>query len=343
MNNFKIQALIVGSFGAGAIENSFFSGFVDNEINVEKFDMASSIDTYCRFGRIGKLINKFIPIEPWIRKANRDLLIDIKNKKINLLIIIGQNYVMTGTLSQIKAMFDLKIVHIWQDSLTFLNSNLINSIKLYDLICTYSKSSIPIFKLYGGKEVLWLPLAADPHLHKNTFVKNEYSADLTFIGQWRPEREAAINALLKAIPNLNLKIWGLDWKRNSKNKIIIKSWQGKSLYGLNFSRAVGLSKLNLNVIDDTNYPAANMRFFEIPCSGGIQLCSECPEMSDYFENRLNILFFKDYDELVSIVKNSINNIDLLENIRQQSYNLVMHSHTYKNRVESIITKLYPTF
>lgn len=53
------------------------------------------------------------------------------------------------------------------------------------------------------------------------------------------------------------------------------------------------SKVNLNIIDPTNHPAANMRFFEIPVAGGLQVCSACPEMNDVFRDGEHLFYYQD--------------------------------------------------
>lgn len=104
---------------------------------------------------------------------------------------------------------------------------------------------------------------------------------MTFIGGWRPEREA----VLAGLAGLDLKIWGPEWDRRcAGNAVVLKAWQGRPLVGTEFATAVAASKVNLNIIDPTNHPAANMRFFEIPVAGGLQVCSACPEMSGVFRD-----------------------------------------------------------
>ena len=58
--------------------------------------------------------------------------------------------------------------------------------------------------------------------------------------------------------------------------MIRRAWQGRALRGADFAKAVSCSKLSLNIIDPTNYPAANMRFFEITTAGGLQVTYRLP-------------------------------------------------------------------
>jgi spore maturation protein CgeB len=86
------------------------------------------------------------------------------------------------------------------------------------------------------------------------------------------------------------------------------------------------------VIDDTNYPAANMRFFEIPAAGGLQLSSACPEMAHIFKNKENILYFSDVKELIAQIDFVMKNPDDSKYIREQSHQFVKKHHSYQNRL-----------
>jgi spore maturation protein CgeB len=334
-----LKVMMVGSFGPGALENSYASGFRDIDCTIITFDISAAVQRNCRLGKIGQYFNKFIPVEPWIRKANRELILELRRIKPDLLIVFGQNMVLTSALAQIKAMTEVKTVYIWQDTLLFMGINQVNSLPLYDLICTYSKSNIKPVQDLGGRNVVWLPLGADPHIHSMVSPNEKFKCDVAFIGQWRPEREAAVSALLKQIPELSVKLWGPDWKRRSKDPLIKKAWQGRSLYGKEFAQAIVSAKLNLNVIDDTNFPAANMRFFEIPCAGGLQVCSDCPEMESEFINGESIFYYKDHAELARIVRSLLQDESQTQQVGRNARDMIFESHTYKHRAQKILELL----
>ena len=335
------KVMMVGSFGPGALENSYASGFKDAGCDTSTFDMTEAVKRNCRLGKFGQLFNKFVPVEPWIRKANREMILELKKSNPDLLVVFGQNLVLTSALAQIKAMFRVKTIYIWQDTLLFLGVNQTNSLPLYDLICTYSKSNIKPLEDLGGRNVIWLPLGADPHIHSQVKPNEKFMSEVAFIGQWRPEREAAIVALVNQLPDLNIKIWGPDWKRRSKNSSIRNSWQGRSLYGKEFAQAIVSASVNLNIIDDTNYPAANMRFFEIPCAGGLQISSACPEMENEFKHGESIFYFHDYAELADIVRSLLKNEINIEHISQIAHKMIIENHTYESRARKILELLNP--
>jgi spore maturation protein CgeB len=334
-----LKVILVGSFSIGAFEHCYASAFRDNNCEVITFDISEAINKNCRLGKIGQLFNKFVPVEPWIRKANREMILKIKQSNPDILIVFGQNGVLTSALAELKTIDQISLVYVWQDAFLNMGNNQINSLRLYDLICSYSKNSITALQELGGKKVIWLPLGADAHLLSGVKVREEFRCDIAFIGQWRPEREDVVSALINQIPGISVKLWGPDWKRRSKDEKIIKAWQGRSLYGKEFAQAIVSAKLNLNIIDVTNYPAANMRFFEIPCAGGLQISSVCPEMESEFKNGETTFYFKNHSELAEIVKSLLNDESTIDLVRRKANIKIMEGHTYKHRAQEILESL----
>lgn len=337
MNNPKV--MLVGSFGKGALEFSYLSAFKDTGCDVYPFDISAAELSYCRFGKFGRLFNKFVPVEPWIHKSNREMVLEVIKKKPDILVIIGQNRVLPSALAQIRAMSSILTVFIWPDTLLNLKSNLMVSLPLYNLICTYSQSNLPVFKMLGGETVSWLPLGADPHMHPVLPQNDLFKCDVAFIGQWRPERELALAILFRELPDISIKIWGPDWKRRTNNIKIKEAWQKRSLYGQEFAQATISAKLCLNIIDDTNFPAANMRFFEIPCAGGLQVCSPCPEMENIFINGETVFYYKTPDDLPELVHSLLNDEELRKKVALKANQFVLNEHSYLKRAKQILSIL----
>jgi spore maturation protein CgeB len=217
----------------------------------------------------------------------------------------------------------------------------IAALPLYDLVACYGREAVAPFQLLGARRTEWVPLAGDPHMHLvhslSEADKQEYGADISFIGGWCPEREEALGIILAENQYKNVKIWGPDWKRRcSGNQKIVKAWQGRPLYGEKFAKVHAASRICLNIIDDTNYPAANMRFFEIPMAGGLQVCSLCPEMENEFRHGETIFYFKSTQELPVLIRNVLADDSLCLRVARTSHELVMYKHTYRHRVQKIM-------
>jgi len=334
--------MLVGHFGIGALAQSYKIAFEGLGYEVFAFDIGSSVEKHCRLGALGRKFNAYVPVGAWARKANREMVVKAGQLMPQVVVVVGSCPVSAGALAQMKASLEVTLVHIWTDTLVNLDSSLIECLPLYDLECVYSRSALEPMKRLGAGCPVWTPLAGDPSLHgvpeREEPEAVEYGADVTFIGGWRPEREALLSALTSFHLKIRLKIWGPDWgRRCNKNPAILKAWQGRALRGREFAKAVASSKINLNMIDRTNYPAANMRFFEIPCAGGLQVCSPCPEMEPEFKHGETIFYYRDESELPDLIRGLLGDDELRERVKRAAHGKVMEKHLYRHRARQILS------
>jgi glycosyltransferase involved in cell wall biosynthesis len=331
------RVMLVGDYTLGNLECSYRTAFEALGCDVCSFSMTDAVARYTRLGLPGRLLNAFIPVEPWLRKANRDLALKAAEVKPDALITFGHYPIRVGALAQIKASVDTVLVHIWPDTLLNWDANLTVCLPLYDLVATYSKANVPLFQKLGAQKAVWVPLAGDPALHPRMACtaaeQRSFGAEVTFVGGWRPEREM----ILSQLGSYRLAIWGPDWgQRCRRNPLIMGAWRGRAIYGADFSRAIACSKINLNIIDPTNYPAANMRFFEIPISGGLQVASSCPEMEDDFKHGEHVFYYRDVEELPHLLDLVLGNDTLQQDVSAAAYAKALSGHTYTHRASSIL-------
>jgi spore maturation protein CgeB len=334
------RAMLVGQFSPGALENSYCRALEELGWQVVRFDIIESIQGHVRLGRAGRFFNLFVPVEPWIRKSSRDLMLRVLDLQPDLIVTFGHYPVRVGALAQIRSSSPAKLVHIWPDPMVNWTTHLTVCLPLYDLLATYSRATVPVFRDLGIDAVAWIPLAGDPALHPklegNQADRSEFAAEVSFIGAWRPEREV----ILSQLGGFDLKIWGPDWGRRCRqNRAIMKAWQGRALYGLDFAKAVSGSKVNLNIVDPGNYPAANMRFFELSTAGGFQVSSACPEMMEYFRHGEQIYYYRQSEELQRIIAAVLADNKLRERVAVAAHQKVHAEHTYTHRARALLRHL----
>lgn len=339
------RILVAGQFCHGSLEGSYVRAFELEGATVKRFDLNGTVAKYTRLGRVGALFNRFSPIEAWINKANRDLVVATAAFQPDFLMVGGAGPVRAGALAQIRASAPrTRLLMLWPDTLLRLLPHVSPCLPLYDLVASYSSSAVEPFRRLGAPLVEWVPLGADLELHPAAGTLTEedrrvYGCDVTFVGNHRPEREETFLLLLRA--GFSVKVWGPeDWRRGSRQPGEVKKyWQGRSLYGEGFAKAVRCAHVALNPIDPTNYPAANMRFFEVPACRGIALNSACPEMEPIFPHRGSTLYYRSDEELVPLLRELLAKPDELARIAHAAHQQVADAHTYRHRVRQIISLL----
>lgn len=334
------RILIVGNAHRGNLEASYEAAFRQLGCEVEVFSLARAVDGYARLGRAGRVFNRFVPVEAWVRKANRDLVMKAIEWQPGVVLIVGQHPVRLGAVAQLQTGTSVRVGLVWPDTLLNLEDNLVACLPVLDAVFTYSERSVASFRRLGAGTVEWVPLAGDPQLHTpatpSPVERAQYGADVTFIGGWRPEREAVLTGLT----GLDLKIWGPEWDRRcAGNAVVLKAWQGRPLVGAEFATAVAASKVNLNIIDPTNHPAANMRFFEIPVAGGLQVCSACPEMSGVFRDGEQLFYYHDAGGLRALLQTLLAQEPRRRAVAAAGQALALGAHTYRHRAERILAAL----
>lgn len=338
--------LIVGSNSPHALESAYERAFHQLGWSVSYWDPAAVLQKVARGGRVGRFMVDFLTVDPWIRKVNREFVLKAIEEKPTLILTFTHRQIRAGALAQIRAAVDTALVNIWPDTLVNWGTHHTANLPMYDLVATYSQQSVAQLQRLGASNVAWIPLAGDPDYHRPAAActpeeAKQLGADITFIGGWRPEREAVLTQLAQS-SRYTVKIWGPEWGRRCKgNEIITSAWQGRPLFGHELATSVANSRINLNIIDPTNYPAANMRFFELAVIGGLQVCSPCPEMEDTFRHGEHVLYYRDTAELEAVVSSLLADENHRQQVASAGQRLCLAAHTYTHRASAILQRSLP--
>jgi spore maturation protein CgeB len=336
----KFKVVILGNTGLGSLELSYKTAFEYLGYEVLLLDVDKHIFNYVPFGKLGNYVNTFLGVDSWIKKGNRDLVLKIKKFNPELTLVFCNANFISGSLAFLKSICNSKLGLIWPDTVFNIGNNIMANHSLYDFVGCYSSNSVPVFKAIGFRDVFWLPLAADQWLHGVNTISQNYRYDIAFIGGWRPERENTLNLIKNNFPKAKLLIKGPEWLKRCKIKSLKANIDDGIAIGSDFAKLINVSKINLNIIDATNFPAANMRFFEIPMCNGFQLSSSCPEFESIFTEQNHISYYDSDNSLISKVNHYLNLDNLsLSKIISNAYKLVNNEHTYVHRAEQLIKSI----
>lgn len=335
---------VVGSGGKYSLEASYARALQRLGCTVDFFDLAKAVSRHTKLSRVGQLFNDFVPVEAWVRKANRELFVHVVETNPQVLLIAGSAPVRVGALAQIKVSRpDTKLVLLWPDPFYSMERYTVESLGMFDLVATYSRESVAVVERLGARRACWLPFAADLEIHPPDVTvteadRAEYSCDVTFIANHRPEREEAVLALLDA--GIDVQVWGLDlWRRHARHPGRVRDYfHEKLLCGEDVVRATRCAKVCLNIMDPGNYPGANMRFFENFATRTASVNSPCPELDGQFPDRV-VTAYSDVADLVATVRELLGDDDLRRSMSERALELVKSGHTYDDRARSLLAAL----
>jgi glycosyltransferase involved in cell wall biosynthesis len=340
-----MRVSVLGRASSLGLEASYGRALAALDCKVGYFDLEAAVVRHTRLSRVGQLFNNFVPVEAWVRKANRELFLHAFDERPDVLIVPGATQVRVGALAQIKVSRPAtRLVLLWPDPLVSLERHTLESLPIYDLVVTYSRDSVGAMERLGARRVMWLPFAVDFEVHPSEVEvtaadRARFACDVILIGNHRPERERAILALVEA--GIAVKVYGTElWKRDAaRPDQVERYWQREVLMGADYVKASRSAELCLNVIDPGNYPAANMRFFENFATGTASLNSPCPELAEEFVDREATAYFDSNESLVSTVRELQGNPDLRRRMGARAKDLVTRAHSYRHRAASLLAAL----
>ncbi|MDK9717036.1 MAG: glycosyltransferase [Trichlorobacter sp.] len=163
------------------------------------------------------------------------------------------------------------------------------------------------------RQSYWLPLACDPDLHRDHGISRMYPVG--FVGGMNNNRERLLTKVVGVAP--------VQYER---------------CYLEDMARLFSASKIGFNhaSLDDLN-----MRFFELPSTGALQLFSQTVGSGQQ-------LLFKDGEEIViyseenlaELVSYYLEHDSLREQIAQRAKLMVHTAHTYDHRVEDLLSIVF---
>ena len=255
--------------------------------------------------------------------------IKIKNNvdlfKPDLVISIKGESVLPETIDYIKSK-NIKIVLWYPDDPRFFNSLTRYIAPHYNIIFTYSKNAIKLYKKINIKNVYRLHFGCSKNIHSIEDWDNNMINKVLFIGTFTIKRYRFTKKMIKG--GVDMDIYGSHWPKkvagtNVKN----------SVYGSDYVKLMQKYSLVLNIHNDINY-GPNMRVFEATGSSSTLLTDNAEDLSNFFENNNEILIYSNVDDAIKISKQFLNKPDY--NIRKNAYKKCHENYEYTKIIKELI-------
>ena len=186
-----------------------------------------------------------------------------------------------------------------------------------------------------------LPLAADPDLFKpisDSQTLAPFRAPVSFMGSGYPNRRLFFSDLL----DFNFKIWGTEWDLSSPLGLNVQS-NGRRVTTEETVLIYNATQVNLNLHSsvfsnglDRDGNFVNPRTFEIASCGAFQLVDERNPLPQYFNPDLEMVTFRDLDDLKQKITFYLNRPDLRKEFGARARERVLSEHTYQHRMQTML-------
>jgi spore maturation protein CgeB len=333
------KILVVGEFCEGAAAYSYLKAFCDLGYCVEKFNCKKKYLSnfnlgISKFNHLMQLVDNFI--------INRLFRLKVKKTSPDLVFIAKADNITHKSLYFIKSKFKQYLVNFYPDNPFCFwngnsNSNILMSFPIYDSILIWSKMLVSTIESAGCRNVIYFPFVYDNDVFSQEIKiidedHDKYKSDVCFVGTWEKDREIWLEDLCKAMPQLDLAIWGNDWDSNlAKNSILRNKLKGHAVYGVKMIKAFRLSKIVLNFIRRQNMTSHNMRTLEVPASKAFLLTERTVEQAEeLFSEGESVACFISLDELVEKIDYYLNHNEERDKISKNSWEVVKKYELRKN-------------
>lgn len=232
---------------------------------------------------------------PFSSVANRRLRDRVVAEKPDLVLVFKGLLVSRDTVEAVKASGSLAFCFNPDSPFGSLPGEVTEELRraLSAWDCYFIWGRFLVERLYstGLGRVEYLPFAWDPERMPFQAPAESPRYGVSFVGTHSEHREQWLGELT----DLDLHVWGPRWTEARSD--VRQSVRGSLVTWPEFSDIVRDSAVSLNIPFPRNIPGHNMRTFEIPGCGGLQLSNAASEIADFFEPGKEILLFRTVEEL----------------------------------------------
>jgi spore maturation protein CgeB len=296
-----MRILIVGADSKYAIEKPYLEYLAkQKEVDhIELFAAQKLFLDYYNQSIINKLLYR-IGISSILKKVNNKLRKKVLEYKPDIVFVFKGMEIFPITLSWIKNQ-GIKLVNYNPDNPFIFsgrgsgNKNITDAISLYDLHLTYNESVKEKLEDTYTIPVELLPFGFDITDEVYQQAESEHEIlKVCFLGNADTLRATFVTAL--ADSGVEMDVYGEFWQKFiSHPKINIH----QSVYGTTFWKTLRKYRVQLNIMRPHNPDSHNMRTFEIPGIGGIELAPRTSQHQSFFEENTEIFLYDDIEDCIA--------------------------------------------
>jgi spore maturation protein CgeB len=267
--------------------------------------------------------------EPGILRAAAEFAPDV------ILVLLG-NQLSPKTVEALRKTSRVPIVCWCQDQLSTLGRQYLLG-AAYDAVYVKDRYMQSLFsRMIRSAPFYYLPEACNPRVHRPLELTDAeaatYGCDLMIAGTLYYYRQE----ILQELRDFDVKVWGYrpDWLVDR----MPGRFMGRDVRGDQKVRATLAARICLNTLHYAEVDGLNCRAFEIAGCGGFQLVSEVSVLGEHFEPDVEVVAFRNVEELREKARYYLERPELRREIAARGRARAHRDHTYENRLVEILTR-----
>ena len=203
------------------------------------------------------------------------------------------------------------------------------AVDLFELVASNDPTHLKTWAKLGSKKNFVPYAAASQKALKKTSLPRIF--DVVFVGSLSNSRQEVLLELVRS--RISISIFGYGQKLHPE---LEKHYHGQ-VWGEQTNQVYKQSKIALNFLPDHMPVGGNMRTFEIPANGALQITTRCPET--WFLPGKEIIISQTIEEIKDKINFYLVNNKLREKIALAGQKRTQKDHAYKNRFKQILDQI----
>ncbi len=209
--------------------------------------------------------------------------------------------------------------------------------KIVDVVVENDEEYAKLWRKQGAGRTITLPISSvDPQRHTKIAVsdqeKKEYSCDVCFVGTLTKKRQKILKNLLQ----FDIKIWGDVPTEVGLDVKLLPIYLG-SAHGIKMVKIYNCAKIVLNFLPEDTRNGGNMRMFEIPGCGALQLVNK--NNQNWFTDGKEIVTFENEKDLKNKIFYYLSYEEKRKKISQNGYKKAHREHTYDRHFKKLLSQI----
>jgi len=279
-----------------------------------------------------------------VAEYNRQVLDAARTYRPQVLVAFKGHYLRRDTLCRLRET-GVALYNYYPDPSVFAYGSVLPAaLPEYDCVfLTKPFLEADIRRSVALRAAEFLPHGYDPEIHKPTEVSLSdhvrYGFDAVLIATHTKHKEETVDAVLRAIPNVKLAVWGNGWDSCQSERVrgIVR---GRALNGASYARALQTAKVSLGIMGQlSGWPAPDQtttRTYEIPACGGFMLHERTPEVLSLYEEGKEMACFSSPAELADKIAYYLEHDDERAEIARAGHRRCVPAYSYDCRMETLL-------
>lgn len=265
----------------------------------------SNAELYQGSGRVAFQLARRLGMGPLVTAENRTLL-EAVHQPYDVIWLDKACFIYPKTIKALRR-WASRIVHFTPDPM-FLSPGrdplFLKSIPHFDLHATTKPEDVARYRSRGARYVVLCPKSFNPNLHHPYPLEEceAFQSDVAFIGAWTPYKETEIARILRALPQVQLRVWGPHWDERARDPMLRSRLAPipKGVFGMDYGRALSAARVGLGLLSWDLAPEEVItdRILEIPACGSLLLAPRTNAIADLFRDGEEALLFATPQEMV---------------------------------------------